>query len=60
MIFGKSEKKRFSLRAALIVGGLAMLGAAGIVRKSKEMFSTACDKMKSAVKKGEKTFCDMS
>lgn len=59
MIFGKSEKKRLPLRAALVVGGLAMLGAAGIVRKSKAVFSTACDKMKSAVKKGEKTFCDM-
>ena len=60
MIFGKSEKKRLSLRAALIVGGLAMFGAAGIVRKGKNLINTACNKMKSAVKKGEKTFCDMS
>lgn len=60
MIFGKSEKKRLPFRAALIVGGLAMLGAAGIVRKSKAIVNTACDKMKSAVKKGEKSFCDMS
>lgn len=60
MIFGKSEKKRLSLRAALVVGGLAMFGAAGIVRKGKDLFSTAFGKMKGVVKKGEKTFCDMS
>lgn len=60
MFFGKSEKKRGSLCTVLVIGGLAMLGAAGIVKKGKEMINTACDKMKGVVKKGEKTFCEMS
>ena len=36
MIFGKSEKKRLPLRAALVVGGLAMLGYVLINNQMKE------------------------
>ena len=56
MLFGKTEKKRTSATLILAVGGLAMIGAAGMVRKGKSLIDKATDKMKNIVKKKP---CDM-
>ena len=51
MLFGKSEKKRGSLSSLLMVGALAVVGAASITNKGKKLVSGFVDKCKSIVKK---------
>jgi hypothetical protein len=51
MLFGKSEKKRGSLSAILMVGALAVVGMASITNKGKRMVSGFVGKCKSMVKK---------
>ena len=51
LIFGKTERKKTSAGLILAIGGLAMLGAAFMVRKGKSLLSTAVDKMKNMMKK---------
>ena len=51
MIFGKSEKKRGSLSAVLMVGALAVVGVASITNKGKRMVSGFVGKCKNFVKK---------
>ena len=57
MLFGKSERKKTSACTVLVVGALAMLGAAGVVHKSKKLFGTVCDKMKNMMKKAPCDIC---
>ena len=57
MIFGKTERKKTSAGLILAIGGLAMLGAAGMVRKGKSLANTAMDKMKNIMKKKTSDMC---
>ena len=57
MIFGKTERKKTSAGLILAIGGLAMLGAAGMVRKGKSLVSTAIDKIKNIMKKDPTDMC---
>ncbi len=51
MLFGKSEKKRGSLSSVLMVGALAVVGAASITNKGKKMVRSFVDKCKNIVSK---------
>ena len=51
MMFGKSEKKRGSLSSILMVGALAVVGAASITNKGKRLVGGVVNKCKSLVKK---------
>lgn len=57
MLFGKTERKRTSATLILAVGGLAMIGAAGMVRKGKCLVEKATDKMKNIMKKKPSDIC---
>ncbi len=49
MFFGKSEKKRSSAPAILMIGALAVVGVASITNKGKRLITGAVDKCKSIV-----------
>lgn len=51
MIFGKNEKKRSSVPAILMIGALAVVGAAAITNKGKQVVMNTVDKCKSIVSK---------
>lgn len=51
MIFGKNEKKRSSVPAILMIGALAVVGAAAITNKGKRVVMNTVDKCKSIVSK---------
>lgn len=51
MFLGKSEKKRSSAPAILMIGALAVVGAASITNKGKRMVSGVVNKCKNIVKK---------
>lgn len=51
MMFGKSEKKRGSLSSVLMVGALAVVGAASITNKGKKLVHDFVNKCKNIVKK---------
>jgi hypothetical protein len=57
MLFGKTERKRTSATLILAVGGLAMIGAAGMVRKGKCLVEKATGKMKNIMKKKPSDIC---
>ena len=57
VIFGKTERKKTSAGIILAVGGLAMLGAAGMVRKGKCLLNNATDKIKNMIKKKPSDIC---
>lgn len=51
MIFGKNEKKRSSVPGILMIGALAVVGAASITNKGKQMVSGLVTKCKNMVSK---------
>ena len=59
MLFGKSEKKRSSAPAILMIGALAVVGAAAITNKGKQLISNTVDKCKSIVSKKKDDMMDM-
>ena len=50
-MFGKSEKKRGSLSSLLMIGALAVVGAASITNKGKKLARDFVNKCRSIVKK---------
>ncbi|MBO5878924.1 MAG: hypothetical protein J6Q68_00015 [Clostridia bacterium] len=59
MLFGRSEKKRSSTPAILMIGALAVVGAASITNKGKQLISNTVDKCKSIVNKKKDDMMDM-
>ena len=53
MLFGKCDKKRGTSYVMVLVGALAVIGAASITNKGRKMISSACCKVKSMVGRGE-------
>lgn len=51
MMFGKSEKKRGTLSSVLMVGALAVVGAASITKKGKKLVNNFVNKCKNMVNK---------
>ncbi len=49
MILGKSEKKRGSFSSVLMIGALAVVGAASITNKGKKLVCDFVDKCKRIV-----------
>ena len=59
MFLGKSEKKRSSAPAILMIGALAVVGAASITNKGKRMVSSVVNKCKNIVKKKKDDMLEM-
>ena len=57
MFFGKSERKKTPVGMILIVGALAIIGAATVAEKGKAAISCACNKIKSLAAKKENECC---